>query len=351
MTVCHFSSFSVLSKVGFQHIAGVVVAPTRPDWPRGLNQLGNTCYLNSLLQVSVRACCHVGVSSIKWVFLQYFYTIKDLREAIAPLALVTDKVIDDDKLKEDDLKNHRVGGRMVTRREVVRSRKCECILLVVYMFCLFLLSIVVSQLANLFYQLEHSDMPAVTPTIELAKLALVTSKDEEEDDLERGGTDSSHSTDATLVDESTQPAMASPSTPPNASTPPLVTATPSTILGKRPRALLKKRHDHFVAEPESVVLDEDGEKDFVLVSKVGSSSESVVGGSTPQSSSDVTITLASAETTVTSPERDQDGDVRMVDAGEAGRSTGTTSGGNAPPLPPRPQTQATTSGSDMMFGK
>ena len=42
--------------------------------------------------------------------------------------------------------------------------------------------IVVNQLANLFRQLEHSDNPAVTPTIELAKLALVTSKDEEEDD-------------------------------------------------------------------------------------------------------------------------------------------------------------------------
>lgn len=84
-------------------LAGTMVALTRPDWPRGLNQLGNTCYLNSLLQ--------------------YFYTIKDLRDAIAPLAVEV-KLMDNDKFKDDDLKNHRVGGRIVSRYEVVRSRKC-----------------------------------------------------------------------------------------------------------------------------------------------------------------------------------------------------------------------------------
>ena len=87
----------------------MVVAQTRPDWPRGLNQLGNTCYLNSLLQ--------------------YFYTIKDLRDAIATLGLSSEKIVEDSPLKDDDLKNHRVGGRIVSRLEVLRSRKCESICL------------------------------------------------------------------------------------------------------------------------------------------------------------------------------------------------------------------------------
>lgn len=34
-------------------LAGETVPATRQDWPRGLNQLGNTCYLNSLLQVCI----------------------------------------------------------------------------------------------------------------------------------------------------------------------------------------------------------------------------------------------------------------------------------------------------------
>ena len=45
---------------------------------------------------------------------------------IGPLGDMPTKFGDDDALKEDNLKNHRVGGRLVTRREVIRSRKCEC---------------------------------------------------------------------------------------------------------------------------------------------------------------------------------------------------------------------------------
>ena len=42
--------------------------------------------------------------------------------------------------------------------------------------------LVINQLADLFFNLEFSDTPAITPSIELAKLALVTSRDEEEDE-------------------------------------------------------------------------------------------------------------------------------------------------------------------------
>ncbi|KAJ6463744.1 hypothetical protein DFH09DRAFT_1226880 [Mycena vulgaris] len=144
------------------HDPGVIVPPTRSDLPRGLNQLGNTCYLNSLLQ--------------------YFYTIKELRAAVTPMDGMDIKTIEDDKLTDDDLKRHRVGGRLVTRREIIRSKKF------------------ITLLASLFWDLEYCEAAAVTPNLELAKLALVTSKDEEEDE-DKGGTDSSNDTDATLVED------------------------------------------------------------------------------------------------------------------------------------------------------
>ncbi|EIW87195.1 cysteine proteinase [Coniophora puteana RWD-64-598 SS2] len=165
---------------------GDVVMSARPELPRGLNQLGNTCYLNSLLQ--------------------YFYTIKDLRETIAPLANTDIKTIEEEKFSDDDLKRHRVGGRLVTRREILRSKKF------------------VRYLADLFWQLEYCELASVTPAEELARLALVTSRDEEDDEADRGGTDASNDTDATLVEDG-----------PASVQPPAALSRRDSILGKRSR--------------------------------------------------------------------------------------------------------------------
>lgn len=41
-----------------------------------------------------------------------------------PMSKLDLNSLDDDKLTDDDLKRHRVGGRLVTRREIARSKKC-----------------------------------------------------------------------------------------------------------------------------------------------------------------------------------------------------------------------------------
>ena len=148
--------------------------------------------------------------------------------------------------------------------------------------------------------------------MDLAKLALVTTQDEEEDDQGGAGTDASNDTDATLVDDG----------PIHRSSPsPIREPTSPSVLGKRNRGRIPD------VEMEGITtIDED--KDYVVVSKSPSPK--------PSSGKDrpTPERKASSSKRKTPTERE---DVVMKDAHDH----------KAPPLPPR---KVTTSDSTMMFG-
>jgi ubiquitin carboxyl-terminal hydrolase 25 len=143
----------------------------------------------------------------------------------------------------------------------------------------------------LFFNLEFCEAAAVTPTIELAKLALITSRDEEEDEVDKGGTDSSNDTDATLVEDG--PSRSSILTPLHTS------SSSSSVLGKRPRDLDRQPLDMDM-EVDSPALESPKERDgFVLVPSM----------SPPQSSDQI---QQSAEASSSKAQlTDEDGDVQM----------------------------------------
>ena len=146
--------------------------------------------------------------------------------------------------------------------------------------------------------MEYCEAAAVTPTIELAKLALITSRDEEEDEVDKGGTDSSNDTDATLVEDgSSRSSILAPlrtSQSPSSS---------SSVLGKRPRDLDRQR---FEMEVDSPLSQSPKERDgFVLV-------PSHREASSPQPSNQIRQSAEASSSKVHLT--DEDGDIQMETA-------------------------------------
>ncbi|ORZ20562.1 hypothetical protein BCR42DRAFT_489060 [Absidia repens] len=108
--------------------------------PVGLTNIGNTCYLNSLLQ--------------------YYYTLVPFRNTILNM---DEFVENEDKI---DWQSKKIGGIQVDFKEVKRAKKF------------------VGLLQNLFIQLGQTDANEIAPELELAKMALFNEKD---DTTERGG--------------------------------------------------------------------------------------------------------------------------------------------------------------------
>jgi ubiquitin carboxyl-terminal hydrolase 25/28 len=73
-----------------------------PNEPVGLDNIGNTCYLNSLLQ--------------------FYYTIKSVREVVVNI----DKYRMDLNSPniDDDIRKKQVGGRKIKRFEIIKAQKC-----------------------------------------------------------------------------------------------------------------------------------------------------------------------------------------------------------------------------------
>lgn len=174
--------------------------------------------------------------------------------------------------------------------------------------------------------MEYCETAAVTPTIELAKLALVTSRDEEEDEADKGGTDSSNDTDATLVDDGPTLATLTEASPRSPQSP---TRSPNSVLGKRPRDVERQPS---AMDLDSPVPQSPSDGYVSLPSLRGSNSPPPMSQSSSSKLPEASSSMLQVDT---------DGDVQM-------RATPAPSKPPPPPLPPRKNVD--TSDSVMMFG-
>ncbi|KAI9778369.1 MAG: ubiquitin-specific protease ubp2 [Peltula sp. TS41687] len=113
-------------------------SPQEPtwNWPVGLENIGNTCYLNSLLQ--------------------YYFAVKTFRDVILNFSAY------EMPMNPEALAIKRVGSRKVSVKEVERAKK----------FAL--------ALQKLFITLFTADTKSIEPEKELARLTLIKSSDEED---------------------------------------------------------------------------------------------------------------------------------------------------------------------------
>ncbi|QSZ31975.1 hypothetical protein DSL72_001544 [Monilinia vaccinii-corymbosi] len=111
--------------------ADIQATKSTVNQPVGLDNIGNTCYLNSLLQ--------------------YYYTVKSVREVV--MNFEQNRM----SMNEEDIKKKRVGGRAVSKAEIIKAQKF------------------VTELRDLFENLKTASTRSIKPTRELAELTIFSS--------------------------------------------------------------------------------------------------------------------------------------------------------------------------------
>ena len=142
------NSRTLLNELGMN---GSLEKHSASEWPVGLENIGNTCYLNSLLQC--------------------YFTVRPLRELVSNF--------EDYRMPIDaqNLASKQVGSRQVSRLEVERAQKCKH----VFSIMTTILKIVVSvELRKLFDNMITATRSEVKPEQELARLTLMSSTTEEQ---------------------------------------------------------------------------------------------------------------------------------------------------------------------------